>query len=92
MPITEFLVSIIKLSRFSNLLLGIAIFMLIPICIYVEGQQWKLQMKFHFKYARDGFQEVRDKEMGRRGLSSLTSILWAGHKIRSLSTTLTYKG
>ena len=36
---------------------------LVLICIYTEGKQWKLQMTFHFEYARFGFQEARDKRI-----------------------------
>lgn len=36
-------------------------------------------MTFHFKYARGGCQEVRDKGMGRKDISSLTFILWTKH-------------
>ena len=32
-------------------------------CIYTECKQWKLQMTFHFKYARYGFQEAGDRRI-----------------------------
>ena len=38
-------------------------FILALMCIYTECKQWKLQMTFHFKYARYGFQEAGDKRI-----------------------------
>lgn len=56
MPMIEFLVPATKLvSRFSNLLLCIAIFMLISMCTYMNVSNGTY-MAFHFKYATDGFQ------------------------------------